>query len=123
MSLFLQTVSVVGPIVGGIMLLGLFFTMLGWAAAKGSAGTTRFAVKGMFDERTRVTVHMAGGSCFEDVCILGFIEPASGKNAFPYELGRMLLLEHADGRRILVQAKMVRQIEAPQPTNEYHSRA
>jgi hypothetical protein len=110
---FEQTVSVVGPIVGAIVVLTLFFRLLGWISHRSASGTTRFVVKGVFDGNTATTVHLSSGNAIENVRILGFTNPPSAKAPLPFELSRMVILQHADGRRALVQAKMIRKIEVP----------
>ena len=110
---FVQTISVVGPIVGAIMLLALFFKLLGWAGRRTAPRTTRLVVAGIFDGDTLATIHLSNGTSLENVRIVGFTEPPSAKSAFPYELSRMAILEHPDGRHTLVQAKMIRKIEVP----------
>ena len=113
---FEQTISVVGPIVGAIVVLALFFKLLGWASHRSASRTARFAVKGIFDGNTPATVHLSSGNALEDVRILGFTEASSAKAAFPYELSRMVILQHPDGRHTLVQAKMIRKIDVPPQT-------
>lgn len=108
---FEQTISVVGPIVGAIVVLALFFRLLGSAGHRSASATTRFVVKGIFDGNTPATVHLSSGNSLEDVRILGFTEPPSAKAPFPFELSRMVILQHPDGRHTLVQAKMIRKIE------------
>ncbi|GJM25430.1 MAG: hypothetical protein DHS20C16_18450 [Phycisphaerae bacterium] len=108
---FEQTVSVIGPIVGAIVVLTLFFKFLGLANRGTASRTTRIAVKGVFDGSTLSTVHLSSGNALEDVRILGFTDPSTSKVAFPHELGRMVILQHSDGRHTLIQAKMIRKID------------
>jgi hypothetical protein len=103
--------SVVGPVVGGIVFLTLFFKLVGWIARKSTKGATRVALKGLLDDRTLCTVHVGNGKTFENVRLVGFIDASSGKGAIPYQLNGMAVLEHADGRRTLIQAKHIRMIE------------
>jgi hypothetical protein len=116
MDLFLDTVSVVGPIVGGIAALALFFQLLGWATRRSGSAVTRFAVKDVLHGQTAANVHLTGGRAIEDVRILGFVSPSSGKDELPYEFGRLVVLEHPDGRRTLLRAKLIQQIEVPPTT-------
>jgi hypothetical protein len=110
---FEETVSIVGPVVGAIILLTLFFKFVGWASRRSSSGTTAFIVKGVFDGDTPAIVHLSTGAALEDVRMLGFTEPPAGKAPFPYELSHMAILQHPDGCHTLVPAKLIRRIEVP----------
>jgi hypothetical protein len=107
---FEQTISVVGPVVGAIVFLTLFFKLVGWMSRK-SASPNRIKFKGVLDDHTMCTVHVAGGMAFENVRLIGFTDSSSAKGPFPYELHGMVILEHADGRRTMIQAKNIRMIE------------
>lgn len=106
-----QMLSVVGPIVGAIVFLTLFFKLIGWLSAR--SAVKRLPFKGVLDELTVATVHLVGGATIENVRVIGFTDPSSAKDMLPYELRGMVILEHADGRRMLIQAKTVRMIEVP----------
>jgi len=106
---FEQTISVVGPVVGGIVFLTLFFKVVGWVSAKSSPKRIKF--KGVLDDYTLCTVHAAGGTTFENVRMIGFTDSAPAKGPFPYELRGMVILEHSDGKRTMIQAKNIRMIE------------
>jgi len=106
---FEQTISVVGPVVGGIVFLTLFFKLVGWMSSKSAPNRIEF--KGVLDDRTLCTVHVAGGTTFENVRLIGFTDSASEKGPFPYELHGMVILEHSDGKRTMIQAKNIRMIE------------
>lgn len=106
---FEQTVSVIGPIVGGIIALTLFFKLLGRVSRASSPSPSRVAFKGILDERTPCTVHVGGGTTYENVLLIGFTDSSSpDKGPFPYELSNMVILEHADGRRTLVLVQIGR---------------
>lgn len=107
---FEQTISVVGPIVGAIIVLVLFAKLMSWL---GSKGPKRLAFKGILDEDTPATVHLTNGSTFENVRLVGFTDASHQKGAFPYELHNLLILQHPDGKRTLIPAKNVRMIEVP----------
>jgi hypothetical protein len=113
MELFEQTLGVVAPIVGAIMVLTVFFKVVGWLSSRSTARPTRIAFKGVLDARTRATVHLSTGTTYENVRILGFLDSGSEKGVFPFELHGMVILEPPDGRRILVPAKLIRMIEVP----------
>ena len=107
-----QMLSLVGPIVGAIVFLTLFFKLIGWFDAR--SAVKRLPFKGVLDELTVATVHLVGGATIENVRVIGFTtDPSGAKDMLPYELRGMVILEHADGRRTLIQAKTVRMIEVP----------
>lgn len=107
---FEQTVSVVGPLVGAIIVLTLFFRFLGWITRKAGPSVVQFSAKGVFDGNTPATVSLSSGETLENVRILGFTQ-TTGKADFPYELSRMVILQHDDGRHSLIQAKLIRRID------------
>ncbi|MGC1272683.1 MAG: hypothetical protein WBC44_03175 [Planctomycetaceae bacterium] len=107
-----HTISVIGPIVGGIIVLTVFFKIVSWLDHR-VAGPSRIRFKGMLDDKTRATIHLANGSKFENVRILGFTDPGSAKTPLPFELAGMVILEQRDGTKVMVQAKLIRMIEVP----------
>ncbi len=108
---FEQTISVVGPIVGGIILLSLFFYTMAWLGNWMRGMPSKIGFRGIFDKHTVATVHLANGTAFVNVRLVAFTSN-SGKG-LPYELGNMVILEHDDGRRTLVPAKSIRMIDIP----------
>ena len=110
---FEETVSIVGPLVGAIIVLALFFKFMGWVSRQSPARPTRIGFKGILDDKTRATIHLSNGTSFEDACLLGFTDSESIKGHFPYELQGMVILGLPDGRKVLVQAKLIRMIEVP----------
>jgi hypothetical protein len=110
---FELTLSIVGPVVGGIIVLTVFFKLIGWIDRRSVAGTTRIAFKGVVDRKTLVVVHLATGRTIENVRLIGFTDSGSIKGPFPYELQNLVILEGVDGRRLLVQSRQIRMIEVP----------
>lgn len=109
---FEQTVSVVGPVVAGIIVLSIFFKLL---ARWGTSGESmrRVGLKGILDDKSPATVHLTTGVALENVRFIGFTNPDSMKGPFPFELRGMVIFEHPDGRRTIVAAKMIKMIEVP----------
>jgi hypothetical protein len=110
---FEQTVSVIGPMVGAIMVLTVFFKFVNWLTRQSTSSITRIAFRGILDDATRATVCLSNGTALERVRVVGFTDSASIKGPFPFELQGMVILEHEDGRRIMIQAKLIRMIEVP----------
>jgi hypothetical protein len=110
---FEQTISVIGPIVGAIIVLTLFFRSLTWfdRRSAGEGAPNRF--RGVVGRNTRVTVHLNNGNTFEDVLLVGFVDGHSGKVAIPFEWRTLVILEQTDGRRFLIPARQLRMIEVP----------
>ena len=83
-----------------------------YASTENSRSPPRnITLTGILDKNTSATIHVGSSQCFENVRIIGFTDSASFKDAFPHSMHGMLILEHQDGRRILIQAKNVRMIE------------
>jgi hypothetical protein len=110
---FEQAVSVIGPIVAGIIVLTLFFKLVAWLSRHLGGGPRPIAFKGILDEETPVTIHLSNGSSFENVRLVGVTESKAMKAPVAYELSGLVILEHADGRRTLIQPKLIRMIEIP----------
>ncbi len=113
METFLPMLGFVVPLVGAIMLLTVFFKLIGWAGRRSAGDVGRLAFKGVMNERTPVTVHLVNGKTLDDVRLLGMTEPGSDKWPAPFELRGMAVLEFADGRRLLLRAKLIKMIEIP----------
>ena len=109
---FETTISIVGTIVGGIVFLTLFFQLLGWLRRQ-TDSTTRIAIQDIFRDETLADVHLNNGKVFEQVKLSGFTDSTSVKGPFPYELNSMVILEHLDGKRVMIQGKSIRMIEVP----------
>jgi hypothetical protein len=108
---FELTASIVGPIVGGIIVLSLFYKLSGWVSRYSKSGAVHIGFRGLFDEETRAIVQLRDGRSFKDVRFIGVTDPNSFKEPFPYELREMVILEKPDGGRVLVRARMIRWIE------------
>ena len=109
---FEAALSVVGVIVGGIIVLTIFFKAVGrWSNKPSDVAGVR--IENTLDVTTRVTVYLTNDRTFEDVRLVGFTNTRSAKGAFPFELDRMAILEQSDGRRWVISSKLIRMIEIP----------
>ena len=108
---FEATVSVVGTVAAAIVLLTLFFRFLGWWDRRGD-GVKSVATSKALSTHPRTKVHIGSGKTIENVRVVGVTDSNAGKG-MPWELSGMLILEHEDGSRTLLQAKTVRMIEIP----------
>ncbi|MDF1789011.1 MAG: hypothetical protein P1U82_24325 [Verrucomicrobiales bacterium] len=102
-----------GAIVGVVVFLTLFFKIIRHFDLKKAPNTERVKLRGVMDENTRVTVHLSNGNVFENVVLVGFTQADNIKQAFPYELSGMSILEHPDGSKTVIQSKLIRMIEVP----------
>ena len=118
-----QTLSVVGPVVGAIVFLTLFFKAIAWIGQRSEGEGTPNKFRGVVGKDVRVTVHLGNRDAFENVLLVGFIDTSTGKAAIPYQWGTMVILECLDRRRFLIPAKQVRMIEVPRPPNNAHPQA
>ena len=98
---------------GVVVFLTLFFKLIGYFDSKKTPNTERVKLRGVMDENTRVTVHLSNGTVFEDVVLVGFTQADNFKQAFPYELSGMSILEHPNGSKTVIQSKLIRMIEVP----------
>ncbi len=114
---FVQTASVLGPLILGIMVLTVFFKFIGWLGRRLNGGPKSHSFRGILDEVTGATVHLSNGTTYENTRLIGFTDSDSFKGPFPYELRSMVILELPDGRRVIVQAKLIRMIEIPPAEN------
>lgn len=106
-----EIVLIVGTIVVAIMVLTAFFKIINWVGRKLENNPVRIGFKGVLNNRTLATVHLTTGTVLENVRLIGFTEGSTMKGHIPYELHSMVILEHADGRRTIIQAKSIRMIE------------
>ena len=123
MHSFVETFSVVGAvvlaIVGGVVVLTLFYRGLSWISGAGSKPET-IAVRGVLKRDTLATVHLAGGQKFERVRFIGFTNSETMKTHLPFELNGMVILEDEQMQRYLVRARNIQMIviaPTPAPTS------
>lgn len=112
---FETMISVLGAIVLAIIVLTGFFKLVGWFDRRTAARARDVAFEGVLDDQTRATVHLGGGSTLEQVRLIGYTDLSTAKSPVPHELRNMVVFEHPDGRRTMVQARMIRMIAAPPP--------
>jgi hypothetical protein len=110
---FEAALSVVGVIVGGIIILTLFVRLAGRFGRPLKVKVKPFLFDGVFDEHTRVTVHLKNNERLEHVRIIGLIDQQNA--GLPHDLRTLLAIEHADGHRALIHAGAIRMIETAAP--------
>jgi hypothetical protein len=91
-----------------IMVLSIFFTLLGWLSS--GAKPESLAVRGVLKKDTWATVHTTGDEKFDRVRFVGFTSAESLKSRLPADLHGMVILEDESKRRFLIRAKAIRMI-------------
>lgn len=111
---FENSISILGPIVGAIIILALFFKFMNWLEQRGAGDRPAAAsIRGILNKTTPITVHLTTGATYSGVCLVGFTKSDLSKDSFPHGLHGMAILEHPGGARTLVHAKLIRMIEIP----------
>jgi hypothetical protein len=111
MDAFLTTFGAIGAIVLEIVLLTIFFKLLGliqWMVGRPAV----VKIKGLLKDAAWINVHLAGGKILENVRFVGFTDASSIKDGrIPYQLANMVVLETIEEKRILLRADLIRMIE------------
>jgi hypothetical protein len=111
METFAQTFGFVAAITAGIIILAVFFSVLGYVK-RVCGGPTVLKVKGLLNDGRLLNVHLNNGKILEAVKFIGFADPNSPKGAgLPYQFANMLIVENASGSRLLIRAETVRMLE------------
>jgi hypothetical protein len=106
---FYEVFGVVAALCAGIIILGVFFTGLGYFR-RTVGGSTVLRLKGFVREGKLINVDFGAGKSLHDVRFIGFTQ-GGGKGGVPFALVGMLIFETTNGSRILVPSKSVRMIE------------
>ena len=93
MEMFSSTFGFVGAVVLGVVILTVFFKLLGLFSSKKSVPTI-IKMNGFLKDAAWINVHLAGGKLLERVKFIGYTDPSSAKGGYiPYQLSNMLVLE------------------------------
>ncbi len=110
METFYQLFGYVAALCAGIMILTVFFKILG-ALSHSRRGLEIVKMKGFVREGKLVHIHLSGGKSLLGVRFVGFTERNSIKAGFPFELSNMVVLENTNGTRVFIRADSVKMIE------------
>src|SRR5437660_8275050 len=110
MDTFKQVFGVVAALCGGIIILALFFTALGYFK-RATRGFDVVKLKGFIKDGKLINVYLSGGKSVLGVRFVGFTDQSAGKGGIPYQLSSMVVLETTKGARVLIRADAVRMIE------------
>ncbi len=116
MEIFIMWFSPIVAICLGIMMLGVFFTLLGRFRGQFSSATF-IKIKKLLNQSDFVTVYLTAGKTISDVRFVGFTDSQSLKGV-PYQLSHLVVFETADGRRILLRADAIKMIEEQKKKTE-----
>ncbi len=113
---FEMTVSIVGTIVAGIMILAIFFTILGKFRRPKSELYSSEAIEKALINAGEVTIHMRDGTTFPAGSIASVSSGSIGGDETPWKLYPFLVLQHHDGAKTFIRLKQIRMIKASAPT-------
>jgi hypothetical protein len=109
METFLNSISIIGALCIGIIILSIFFTLL-------SSGKRRFSqvnivkLDGLFKTSDFLNVHLSCGRSVSHVKFIGFTDSESMKG-IPHQLTNMVVFENAYGKRVLLRPDSIRMME------------
>ena len=110
METFYQVFGFVAAICIGIIVLTVFFTVVGYFKGK-ARGFDFLKLNGFIKDGKLVNVHLSGGKSLSGVRLVGFTDQSTGKDGVPYQLSSMVVLETTKGSRIFIRADSVKMIE------------
>jgi hypothetical protein len=122
MDVFLSWLGPVLALCIGVMILAVFFKLLG-ALSDRLSPTRNIKIKGFLKQADFVTLHMNRGESLENVRFIGFADATSFKG-MPYQLANMVIVESRSGERILLRADSIRSIRqvSAEPSDAADSR-
>lgn len=114
MDVFHTAGSIVSAIVGGIIVLGIFFAILERIGRIGSPDTIVVPNSAFLIEGSRVNLLLRRGEQLFDLRFVGFTaSPSDGK--MPYELTKLAAFDTDRGTRVFIRAERIVSIEQIHP--------
>ena len=110
MDTFCQVFGVVAALSLGIIILTVFFNVVGYFK-RTTRGFDIVKMKGFIKDGKLINVHLSSSKSVLGVRFIGFTDQNTGKGGVPYQLAGMAVLETAKGARIYVRADSVRMFE------------
>jgi hypothetical protein len=109
MNIFIEWMAPIAAICIGIIVLAVFFSLLG--AIKNRFSSVKYLkFKKILKDADLVTVHLSSGKSVSGVRLVGFTD-ASSLKGIPYPLTNMALCETPEGRKFLIRADTIRMLE------------
>jgi len=118
MDVFHTAASIASAIVGGIIVLGIFFAIMERLGRMGSPHTVVVPHSAFLIEGSRVNLLLRRGERLNDLRFVGFTTSA-GDDKMPYELNKLAAFDTDRGTRVYVRAERIVLIEQlhPPPIN------
>jgi hypothetical protein len=110
MDIFYQVFGFVAAVSLGIMILTVFFTIIGYFK-RATRGFDVVKMKGFIKDGRLINVHLSSGKLLSGVRMIGFTDQSAGGKAIPRQLSGMVVLETTAGARVYVRADSVRMFE------------
>lgn len=113
MDVFHTAASIASAIVGGIIVLGIFFAILEKIGRMGSPDTIVVPNSAFLIEGSRVNLLLRRGERLDDLRFVGFTTPGGDK--VPYELSKLAAFDTDRGTRVFIRAERIVAIEQLHP--------
>ncbi len=109
MEAFLNSMSIIGALCIGIIILSIFFTLLNSSKRRFSQ-VNLIKLGGLFMTSDFLNVHLSSGKSVYRVKFIGFTDAESMKG-IPHQLTNMVVFENAHGKRVLLRPDSIRMME------------
>jgi hypothetical protein len=109
MENFVIWIGSIGALCIGIMVLAVFFKILGIIGSYFS-NSKYIKIKKFLNKSGFVTVHLSSGKIITNLKFIGCADWSSLKD-YPYEMKNMVVFESVDGKRVLLRASAIRIME------------
>ena len=122
MTIFMENFyAVFGPVAalcGGIIILTVFFTAIGYFK-RTTRGFDVIKMKGFIKSDRLINIYLRNGKTLSEVRFVGFTDQSSANTGIPHHLSKMVVLETVKGVRMYIRSdsvQMFEEIETAIPT-------
>jgi hypothetical protein len=109
MGTFLNSISIIGALCIGVMVLSIFFTLLNSSKRRFSQFKI-IELNGLFKTSDFLNIHLSSGKSVYHVKFIGFTDSESMKG-IPHQLANMVVFVNAHGKRVLLRPDSIRMME------------
>ena len=109
MDIFIMWVGPIAAICIGIMVLTVFFKIIGYLGDRVSP-VKHIKIKKILSQSELVTAHLTSGDKIPNLKFIGFTDSTSVKGV-PYDLTHLVTFEKLDGTTVLVRANRIKMME------------